>query len=83
MRYFPLTFIESYYEIIRMVSAILRQVEGDCFWSSTGYFVPLLIRKEGQVIIDPTLWGLGWDERGRQALSVPFTTGKLPYDWNR
>ena len=71
----------SYLEIIRVVSAILRKVIGDCYWGSTGAFIPRLIRKNGQVIIDPTLGG--WKESALQALSVPFVIDKLPFDPDR
>ena len=69
-------FWESYREIIRAIGAILRCLDGDSIWIGLGSYDPILIRKEGRVMIDPSL--MIWDEKDRQAFGIAYSIEHLP-----
>lgn len=68
---------EIYSQMLRALGGILRSVSGDCFWETSLSYLPLLIRRDGQVIADPAI--TTWSEEDKQTLGVPITTEKLRY----
>jgi hypothetical protein len=64
--------------MIRAIGAILRRVAGDCIWVLEDSSILGLVRHDGQITIDPSIWG--WEQEKREALNVPFVVAELPHD---
>ncbi len=65
-------------QMIRAIEAILRRVAGDCIWVLEDSSILGLVRHDGQITIDPAIWG--WEQEEREALNVPFVVAELPRD---
>lgn len=65
-------------QVIRAIGAILRRVDGDCILVSEGRSILGLVRRDGEVTIDPALWS--WEQEDREALNVRVVVAELPRD---
>ena len=67
---------KGYLQVLRAMGTVLRCVEGDAFMQRDNSPYCQFIRKNGEVIIDPTT--MSWDEKERKALGVPVTIATIP-----
>jgi len=67
---------EGYLQVLRTMGAVLRCVEGDGFLHREDSPYCQFIRKQGEVIIDPT--AMTWGEEKKRAVGVPLTVAKIP-----
>jgi len=67
---------EGYLQVLRTMGAVLQCVEGDGFMHRESSPYCEFIRKQGEVIIDPTT--MTWGEEEKRAMGVPLTIAKIP-----